>query len=103
MYFIFRYVEKFNLWSEVNVNSPTRIKFSILPTNQLVLYVLTNSPSSPFIVYAYKGEEGMQKLLKSATTPISTMINAFNFENNHYVALTHESTITLLQAIFKRL
>lgn len=62
----------------VGLDISLQAEVSILPTGDLVLYTLTNSPTAPLSIYKYTGITNFQKFLDATTIPQGSEIMAFN-------------------------
>ncbi|XP_046394283.1 uncharacterized protein LOC124162007 [Ischnura elegans] len=95
-------LRKFVSWVNLDVTLPLEVKFSLLPSDELVLYVSTKNPSKPFIVYIYKGVAGFEELTYAAHAPTLSQITTFNVGTwNSFVALDGVGGTKLLQPVFK--
>ncbi|CAH0560860.1 unnamed protein product [Brassicogethes aeneus] len=93
--------KQFEVWQVLNLKAPHKVQFSILPSNELVLYVLTESPTEPFIVYIYNGISGFTEIIKGSTVPKARYLKTFTLNNNVFVATVHKDEISIMQGIFK--
>lgn len=84
------------------MGAPIQVEFSILPTNELILYVLTNSVTEPLIVYQYEGIFGFSRKIVAAGVPNSSGLKQFStVQNRHFVILQHGDSATVIRAIYK--
>lgn len=70
--------EKYKHVQIVSLDDSIQAELSILPTGDLMLYVLTNSPLAPLSIYKYTGITNFQKFLDATTIPQGSEITAFN-------------------------
>jgi len=79
------------------------VKFAILPSEELALYVLTERPTKSLVVFLYKGLAGFQEHA-SAPVPLGDTINAMQtvgYRHLASVSSTHGGKAVLLRANFK--
>lgn len=91
------------LLHSIAVTSPSNIKFCQLPSDELVLYVMTENPATPFIVYNYRGLAGFKEWLVASTLPLIKDFFPVTDNNNdkHLVVMTNHEKIMVLEALFK--
>lgn len=96
------HLKRFYKWQNVDVNAPIQAEFAILPSNELVLYVITDDPSSPLIVYVYEGIFQFQR--KIVTTTVSKILNLqtlTTLDFKHYILVQNLNESLVIQAAFK--
>lgn len=87
---------------KLEVSAPIQVEFSILPTNELILYVLTTSATEPLIVYEYEGIFGFSKKIVAAWVPNSSGLKQFStLQDRHFAILQHGDSATVIRAIYK--
>ncbi|GAB0097439.1 hypothetical protein DMENIID0001_130760 [Sergentomyia squamirostris] len=101
---IFRHIGKqFVHFQHIPIESPTRISFSILPTGEFVLYVLTGNPGQPLIVYIYSGISGFRQFVVGSTVARGhrlTVIQLPRFRKE-FVAVISTQEASLVEAIMR--
>lgn len=96
------HTKQFEHWATLLVNAPIQVEFSVLPTDELVLYVLTDSVTEPFIVYQYEGISGFKKKIVASHVPKSNQMRQFTTKTNqHFVILNGDNEIRIIQGVFK--
>lgn len=104
---MFRFNEKskkFITWHTLKIRAPVEVKFSLLPSNELLLYVLTKDPIEPLKTYIYDGIFGFKENLRAMKTMKITDIEPFNAEANKHFVIAHNKDLmvsTILEGIFK--
>ncbi|XP_071452916.1 uncharacterized protein [Hetaerina americana] len=89
-------------WVNLEVTLPWAVKFSVLPSDELVLYVATKNPKKPFIVYLYKGVAGFKELTYAAHAPTYSQITTFNAGHwNNLVVLSSAEETKFFKPAFK--
>lgn len=80
---IYRAAEKgdYYQFQKISIKLPKQIEFSVLPSQELVLYVLTENPIQPFIVYRYAGVEGFKEFVLGSTLP----------KGHHFTVMTNQA------------
>lgn len=80
------------------------MKFSILPSKDLIFYTLTNNPIKPFNIYIYSGPGGFREYLISSILP-----RGYNFEilqlhgkKKEMIAITADNEIVIVEALMNR-
>ncbi|XP_025829762.1 uncharacterized protein LOC108740183 isoform X2 [Agrilus planipennis] len=92
--------QQFDKYQDIQLQSPFQIKFSILPSDELVLYVLTNTPTQPFIVFVYKGIVGFKEKIIASTLPKLDEIHCFSPSHRHFVYAKSGDNTLLMEASF---
>lgn len=92
---------KFVRWQNIKVDAPTRAEFAVLPSEELSLYVLTQNPVSPLIVYIYEGIAGFNEKMISSLIPNVQNMNQFSIRGDHFLVLQNNDEINILHGIFK--
>ncbi|XP_044255131.1 uncharacterized protein LOC123005441 [Tribolium madens] len=89
-------------WQSLELDAPIQVEFSILPSNELVLYVVTDNPTQPLLVYRYEGIAGFKLALAASTLPKILYMNLFmGGDNQHFIIAQSYDEINVIQAIFK--
>lgn len=100
---LFRFdIEKFTHWQDITVEAPIQVEFLILPSQELILYILTDNPAKPLIVYMYQGLERFK--LKHEMMSLSRIRNmkAFNTnDGNSFVSAANDKGTTLIRSYFR--
>lgn len=65
----------FTHFQTINIKIPVKVEFSLLPTKDMLLYVMTNNPTQSIIVYQYSGAAGFTEYISSSTIPKGRTIN----------------------------
>lgn len=92
---------KFLKWQNIKVDAPTRTEFALLPSEELLLYVLTQNPVSQLIVYIYEGISGFNEKMIGSLVPNVQHMNQFSIQNDHFIALQNNDEINILRGMFK--
>ncbi|XP_055704200.1 uncharacterized protein LOC129802424 isoform X2 [Phlebotomus papatasi] len=101
---IFRLIGKeFVHFQNIRIESPVRLQFSILPTGEFVLYVLTSNPAQPLIVYKYSGISGFRQFAIALTIPRGNRLSVIKIPkfSKEFVAVLSPNEATLLEAIMR--
>lgn len=95
-------VARWNHWHSEEVQDPRTLQFAVLPSGELVLYVVTDCPAESLVVLQYRGLAGFVRRAALAV-PVGHTLSAFNtVRHQHVVAVTSlAGRATLLQAAFK--
>ncbi|XP_018568702.1 uncharacterized protein LOC108908983 [Anoplophora glabripennis] len=93
--------QEFKIWQNIRLATPTHLEFSVLPSEELVLYILTDNPSEPLIVYVYEGISGFSKKIVGSAIPNVIRMNQFSINNMHFVVTQHFNYANIIQAVFK--
>lgn len=75
------------------IESPTRTELSVVSTtNDLVLYVLTDSVAKPFVVYHYTGITKFKEFITGVTIPRARHLNILKAKviNKELISLISE-------------
>lgn len=89
-------------WQSLELDAPIQVEFSVLPSNELVLYVVTDNPTEPLLVYRYEGIAGFKLTVTGSTLPKIFYINQFmGVANQHFIIAQSYGEINVIQAVFK--
>lgn len=89
-------------WQSLELNAPIQVEFTRLPSEELVLYVVSDNPTQPLIVYRYEGVAGFREILKGSTLPKIKYINLFkSVENKHFIIAQGFKKVYVIEAVFK--
>lgn len=89
------------LIQQIFIVAPSKVEFAILPSSELVLYVLSENRATPFLIFVYKGIAGFEHLYTETTLPlITSMASVTDEEKRHFVILTNKVKALILQAHF---
>lgn len=90
-------------YQKIYLKIPVQAEFSILPTNELILYVLTNNPIQSLIVYNYAGVSGFSEFVVSSTIPKGKhfAIIKINEHKKEMIAITTIDDVLLIEAVMK--
>lgn len=79
------------------------MEFAVLPSQELLLFSLTESSTQPLIVYEYSGISGFtQKIVASGLGKSISMKQFVTREQEHFIVLRLVSDVVLvLRGIFK--
>ncbi|XP_015834885.2 uncharacterized protein clos isoform X1 [Tribolium castaneum] len=89
-------------WQSLELDAPIQVEFSVLPSNELILYVVTDNPTQPLLVYRYEGIAGFKLALAGSTLPKILYMNLFmGGDNQHFIIAQSYDEINVIQAIFK--
>lgn len=95
----------FKLVQSLDVENPLKINFSLLPSGDLVLYILTSTPSKSLIVYLYSGISYFSELIDSSTI-VSSGIDLSTIKINNEIELlsivSKTNEIFLIEAIVNK-
>lgn len=94
--------EKFVTLQELKVNVPVDVQFSILPSDELLLYILTENPTEPF-AFMYEGIFGfVQKIFFTTTININSLTHFTDQKKQqHFLLAQNEEMCTVIQGVFK--
>ncbi|XP_055679370.1 uncharacterized protein LOC129787669 [Lutzomyia longipalpis] len=101
---IYRLIGKqFVHFQHVQIEAPIRIQFSILPTGEFVLYILTGNPSQPLIVLIYSGMAGFRQFAVASTIPRGHRLSVIKYPQfrKEFVAVLSASEATLIEAVMR--
>lgn len=85
----------------IELDAPLQVEFTVLPSNELVLYILTENPTAPFVVYMYNGISGFTEAIVGSTVPQTLFMNTFTLNNDIFIAAYHDDRINIMKGIFK--
>lgn len=99
----FTNLDEFNLYQKIPMKRLKQIEFSLLPTSELVLYVLTSEPGPTFHVYTYAGFAHFKNLLKSSS--IKSGYQFWILKNYQYntelIAIKTNDSTEIIEAIME--
>lgn len=88
----------------MKIRAPIEVKFSVLPSNELLLYILTRDPTEPLKAFIYEGIFGFKERLVTTKTMRITDIDPFNtIEKKHFIIAQNKDLMiaTVIKGIFK--
>ncbi|KAF5285037.1 hypothetical protein FQR65_LT02349 [Abscondita terminalis] len=89
-------------WQDIQINAPMQVLFAELPTQELVLYVSTNNPSQPLIVYQYEGISKFIVKIVATTIPHSSLLKSFTTpDRKHFILAQNGNETRVIEAVFK--
>lgn len=95
----------FNLVQTIQQKIPRKIEFSILPTQDLILYALTDNPTQPLIIYKYSGITYFKEFLTYSPL-ISNAIDITAIQIYDEIELlavvSKPNQITLIEAVMQK-
>lgn len=95
----------FKLVQSLDLENPIKINFSLLPSGDLVLYILTSTPSKSLIVYLYSGVSYFTEIIDSSTI-VSSGIDLATIKINNEIELlsivSKTNEIFLIEAIVNK-
>ncbi|KAF2893085.1 hypothetical protein ILUMI_13089, partial [Ignelater luminosus] len=94
-------LKEFKTIQKIDINVPLEVEFAVLPTKELILYVLTENPVKPLVVYEYQGISGFKEKIIGSTLPKVTNMKSFNTRNDHFILANNMQETRVIQAIFK--
>lgn len=65
---------------------PVQCRFVVLPSRELLLYVLTTNVNKPLVVYKYRGMEGFQEI--ASVENIFSSTNGLELDNANFELMT---------------
>lgn len=104
--FCYRYdstIKQFGHHQSIQLNAPIQVEFAVLPSQELVLFSLTESSSKPLVVYEYSGISGFsRKIVASGITQSVSMRHFTTADQQHFVVLRLiNGAIAVFKAVFK--
>ncbi|KAK4887273.1 hypothetical protein RN001_003544 [Aquatica leii] len=60
-------------WQDIRLNVPTQVLFAELPTQELILYVTTNNPTQPLLMYQYEDKNIMLSTVNIAAILVTVL------------------------------
>lgn len=95
----------FKLVQSLDLENPLKINFSLLPSGDLVLYILTSTPSKSLLVYLYSGISYFTEIIGSSTI-VSSGTDLASIKINNEVELlsivSKTNEIFLIEAIVNK-
>jgi hypothetical protein len=75
----------------------------VLPTKELMLYILTNNPTQPIIIYQYAGAAGFKEFIQTSMIPRGQYLQVIQMPELHkeFVALSGKDELVLIEACMK--
>lgn len=98
-----RISETFTPFQSVLIDAPLQVEFAVLPSQELILFILKDSAKSSLVIYEYNGISGFTEKIVAAGIPKAVNIRHFcTADSEHFlvVRLVGGQTI-VLRAIFK--
>nr|CAI5837944.1 unnamed protein product [Callosobruchus analis] len=94
--------QKFMSYQIIQLATPVQVSFSVLPSDELVLYVVTEDTGvEAFNVYIYEGIFGFNPKVKQSILSRITGIDRFSINDKHFVVAKYKDAIGILEAVFK--
>lgn len=92
---------EFQYFQTIRVAIPVQTKFSILPSSELVLYVLTKNPKHSMIAYSYKGVYGFKEFVVGSTIPKGDSLSILKDINSQkeFVGIISNANILIIEAV----
>ncbi|XP_022920156.2 putative leucine-rich repeat-containing protein DDB_G0290503 isoform X2 [Onthophagus taurus] len=90
-------IEMFVSYQSIDINSPIQVEFAILPSKELVLYVLTRSGS--LLIYEHEGEFGFN--LKHSVNTNAKSFKLGEMHGEHLVLASGLNQMKVVRGIFK--
>lgn len=95
----------FKLVQSIDLENPIKINFSLLPSGDLVLYILTSTPSKSLIVYLYSGISYFTEIIDRSTI-VSSGIDLATIKINNDIEIlsivSKTNEIFLIEAIVNK-
>jgi hypothetical protein len=93
----------FHHFQTIAVKIPIQAEFSVLPTQELMLYVVTNNPTQPIYVYQYAGAAGFKEFIHTSMIPRGQAMQVVQLAElqKEFVALTAKDEVVLIEACMK--
>ncbi|GJQ87584.1 hypothetical protein Trydic_g17425 [Trypoxylus dichotomus] len=89
-------------WQDIPIEAPIQVEFAILPSNELVLHVLTNDLIEPLRIYIYEGVNGFQQRHFATSFGEIHRMKQFNtIGNQHFISVWHNNQISLIESYLK--
>ena len=84
---------------------PSKTEFSILPSSDLLLYVLTNNPLQPLLVYGFNGINNFNETVVSSTT-VTNGVDMTSIKIDQDVEIlsiiSKNNEVVLIEAVMKK-
>ncbi|XP_017775972.1 PREDICTED: uncharacterized protein LOC108562216 isoform X2 [Nicrophorus vespilloides] len=91
----------FTKWQEFSINAPIQVEFAVLPSNELILYVLCDSSTEPLVMYQYQGIAKFSRTFAASSLMKCSSITQFSTSNNHFIIAKGNNEFRIIEAIFK--
>lgn len=89
-------------FKSIRVDTPVDVHFALLPSKELALYVLTSSPTKPFVVFLHRGVAGfVEETSGLSLYPGSHLYSFTDSKNRHFVIINGLERGQILKAGFK--
>lgn len=91
----------FQYFQTIRVAIPIQTKFSILPSSELILYVLTKNPKHSMIAYSYKGVYGFKEFVVGSTIPKGDLLSVLKDMNSQkeFVGIISNENVLIIEAV----
>lgn len=94
-------LSQFVTYQMMNLNAPIQVEFSLLPSDELILYVVTDNPVEPLVTLRYEGVSGFVKTdIFKAISTTTGMIQFTTEMQEHFVITQHEGEFTIRKGVF---
>ncbi|KAL3283394.1 hypothetical protein HHI36_006541 [Cryptolaemus montrouzieri] len=93
-------MNKYEQWQKITSNNPENAEFSVVPSGELLLFLLGSSNES-LMIYKYEGISGFRKHITIANIPAITRFSQFTMDKNHFIMVEYGGKLRILQAQFK--
>lgn len=92
---------EFLYFQTISVAIPVQTKFSILPSSELILYVLTKNPKHSMIAYSYKGVYGFKEFVVGSTIPKGDSLSVLKDINSQkeFVGIISNENVLIIEAV----
>lgn len=90
----------YELFQTIKINTPLNVKFTRLASNDILLYVLTESPGHSLIVYKYFGAAGFKEYISSSIIPKGKRMTVIKLpDQSELLAIVTETEVALVQPV----
>lgn len=92
---------EFQYFQTIRVAIPVQTKFSIIPSAELILYVLTKNPKHSMIAYSYKGVYGFKEFVVGSTIPKGDSLSVLKDINSQkeFVGIISNENVLIIEAV----
>lgn len=86
------------------VENPFKLKFSVIPTGDLLLYILTKHPGKALVVYVHAGASYFTKFIGEEVTIINTGTDlmSMSIDEKHEIILIVAKEVFVMKAVLKK-
>lgn len=86
----------------IQVKSPMQVQFTLLASDDILLYVLTNNPVQSVIVYQYSGVAGFKEFVTGSTIPKGKSMTVIKLpDQREYLSLLTENGIVFIEPVLQ--